>query len=509
MSTQTLTILFTDLANYTSSVHNSARNELRALITGHEKKVRDFLEQKNGSSVKNIGDSFLFVFHSATDAINAAMGLIDEISADQKMQVKIGIATGDVEDINGDYFGDAVNLASRIVGLAEPNEIWFSDSTFFSMKPAEIPYLEVGLQEIKGFSGKRRLFRAVSRTQVSIPEQVERAAASRSLMVLTPDDPPRLYSKQTILLVDFQTEEDLYRYIGRLRPEYIDSLWRIGDMIPPSVRYEWEDHGYGWIIGSREVVQGYLSELQEVTLFPESEAETFFFDKEPLALGTLGINGLALPRTPVDRIVKEYCYVLCSSGEWDTDHAQGVLEIRVSDQGVVMAALTSNVRHNEVVCPLKKEFLLGDGDVIQYSQEKITFSALASPEYAGYLLGKMLRKLPLLPKTAFQIGRSPSEGGLQLFNRKGQGHLHWCTSSRAVRAKENGYNLDRSLVGRQQVEVTVFEDGRRQVQQVHEKCSSFLVRDANLIPVTDRKEMRQHDILILGTNVISIEEFGR
>ena len=68
MASSTKTILFTDLEDYTAAVSEMARDQLHSLILEHEKKVAFVLEQHGGQVVKNIGDSFLTIFDSATDA---------------------------------------------------------------------------------------------------------------------------------------------------------------------------------------------------------------------------------------------------------------------------------------------------------------------------------------------------------------------------------------------------------------------------------------------------------
>ena len=73
MSTKTRTVVFTDLANYTAKVARSDREGLRRILLEHEEIVTPVVNRYGGRIVKNLGDSFLILFDSATDAVRAAL----------------------------------------------------------------------------------------------------------------------------------------------------------------------------------------------------------------------------------------------------------------------------------------------------------------------------------------------------------------------------------------------------------------------------------------------------
>ena len=75
MTTYTKTVVFTDIANYTKNVSKINRNELRRLISLHEEHTKKIFAPYGGQIVKNIGDSFMALFDSATDAIRGCMEL--------------------------------------------------------------------------------------------------------------------------------------------------------------------------------------------------------------------------------------------------------------------------------------------------------------------------------------------------------------------------------------------------------------------------------------------------
>jgi adenylate cyclase len=81
--------------------------------------------------VKTLGDGVLAVFPHAPDAISSVVDIqrshqkrIASSSAGTRMPIRIGVARGDVEFVDGDCYGDAVNVASRLSDLSGPHQIW-------------------------------------------------------------------------------------------------------------------------------------------------------------------------------------------------------------------------------------------------------------------------------------------------------------------------------------------------------------------------------------------------
>ena len=65
--------MFTDIAGYTASVNSMQREDIRKLVERHEQIVTGFLGSRGGEVVKNLGDSYMVIFNSATEAIKAGM----------------------------------------------------------------------------------------------------------------------------------------------------------------------------------------------------------------------------------------------------------------------------------------------------------------------------------------------------------------------------------------------------------------------------------------------------
>jgi adenylate cyclase len=124
--------MFTDMVGF-SALTQSNESLAIEVLTKHNEVVRPILHSFKGREVKTIGDSFLVEFESALDAVRCAYEIqtilrIHNLTAgpERRMTLRIGIHLGDVIHEGKDIFGDAVNIASRIEPLAEPEGICVS-----------------------------------------------------------------------------------------------------------------------------------------------------------------------------------------------------------------------------------------------------------------------------------------------------------------------------------------------------------------------------------------------
>jgi TolB-like protein/class 3 adenylate cyclase/thioredoxin-like negative regulator of GroEL len=129
-------IMFTDMVGYTALTQS---NEAQAMevLDRHNRLLRPFFPRFHGREVKAIGDSFLVEFESALDALKCATEIQSYLhdynvssKEEWKIKLRIGIHLGDVIHQGGDVYGDAVNIASRIYPLAEPEGVCVSDQVF-------------------------------------------------------------------------------------------------------------------------------------------------------------------------------------------------------------------------------------------------------------------------------------------------------------------------------------------------------------------------------------------
>ncbi len=149
-------IMFTDMVGFTNL---NQTNEAQALkvLERHNQLLRPLFLKYHGREVKTIGDSFLVEFDSALDATNCAIDIQKSLyqynlstSEDWKIRLRIGIHVGDVVHKNNDIFGDAVNIASRIEPLAEPEGVCISQQVFDQIhNKIEYPLKRLDKAELK------------------------------------------------------------------------------------------------------------------------------------------------------------------------------------------------------------------------------------------------------------------------------------------------------------------------------------------------------------------------
>jgi adenylate cyclase len=127
--------MFTDTVGFTTAAQRDEAAALRALEE-QEGIVRPLLSRFHGRDVKSTGDGFLAEFDSALHAVECAVAIAEalrernERPGVSRIELRIGVHLGDVEERNGDIFGDAVNIAARIEPLAVPGGICISGPVF-------------------------------------------------------------------------------------------------------------------------------------------------------------------------------------------------------------------------------------------------------------------------------------------------------------------------------------------------------------------------------------------
>ena len=119
-----LAVGFADLVGYTAFARTLSPAELSRLLRRFEELVSEVISEHEGRVVKQLGDGAMFVAETPGAGAAIACGLAATFAVqDGVPPVRVGLAWGSVLTYYGDYYGDEVNLAARLVALARPGTV--------------------------------------------------------------------------------------------------------------------------------------------------------------------------------------------------------------------------------------------------------------------------------------------------------------------------------------------------------------------------------------------------
>ena len=129
------TVVFADLSDSTAFFETLGNEKATATITRLTQWIGAICEAHRGRVVKTLGDGILAVFEQAVDAADAVIQMqrghrirLEQWPEPLRMEIKAGVARGEVVEVDGDCYGDAVNVAARLSDLAGGSEIWATAS---------------------------------------------------------------------------------------------------------------------------------------------------------------------------------------------------------------------------------------------------------------------------------------------------------------------------------------------------------------------------------------------
>jgi class 3 adenylate cyclase len=141
---------FADLCGFTGLTQQLRMDELSQLLTGFEQIAADVVSDHAGRLVKFIGDAVMYVTPDAVSAVAVADDLIAAAEING-LQARAGITSGTALAMDGDYFGPVVNLAARLVGIADPGDVLVSDDVIERLGDRRSAK-SLGPQRMRGFT---------------------------------------------------------------------------------------------------------------------------------------------------------------------------------------------------------------------------------------------------------------------------------------------------------------------------------------------------------------------
>jgi TolB-like protein/Tfp pilus assembly protein PilF len=190
--------MFTDMVDYTTI---SEKNEALALtlLEEHRQLLRPVFASHGGREVKTIGDGFLVEFPSALEAVRCALEIQQlmhkrnqSVPSERKIVLRVAVHLGDVEHRDGDVYGDAVNIASRIQSLADPGGISITQQVYDHVRNSdEFRTVALGQNQLKNVQTPTQVYTVlppIEGANLAKSESLEpRRVAALPLTILSSD----------------------------------------------------------------------------------------------------------------------------------------------------------------------------------------------------------------------------------------------------------------------------------------------------------------------------------
>jgi adenylate cyclase len=160
-------ILAADVAGYSRLMGADEEGTLAQLKAHRQALVDPKITEHRGRIVKTTGDGMLVEFASVVDAVRCAVavqrGMVARnsgVAEDKRIEFRVGINVGDIIIDGGDIFGDGVNVAARLEGLAEPGGICVSGRVQEDARgKLDVAFEDAGEQQLKNIAWPVRVYR--------------------------------------------------------------------------------------------------------------------------------------------------------------------------------------------------------------------------------------------------------------------------------------------------------------------------------------------------------------
>ncbi len=152
------TVVFADLIGSTGLFEATGNAKAARMVTELTQWICEVFVSNGGHIVKTLGDGVLATFSQAPNAIDAVIEMqrrhqkhLVSSRTSLRMPIRVGVASGEIEIVAGDCYGDAVNVAARLSDLSGASQIWAASSVLDSAgRDASIRYRPLGPISIRG-----------------------------------------------------------------------------------------------------------------------------------------------------------------------------------------------------------------------------------------------------------------------------------------------------------------------------------------------------------------------
>ena len=190
------TILAADVVGYSRLMGEDESGTFERLKSLRKELVQPSITAHKGRIVKLMGDGLLAEFPSVVEAVRCAVEIQQAMAdlepdrpEDQRIKLRIGVNLGDIIGEGSDIYGDGVNLAARLEGLANPQGICISSTVYDQVKgKLDLIYADLGEQQVRNFDHPVRVYRIVLDKEIDGGEAEEASGGSPADLGL-PDKP--------------------------------------------------------------------------------------------------------------------------------------------------------------------------------------------------------------------------------------------------------------------------------------------------------------------------------
>lgn len=142
---------FADVVQFTRLSGQMNETQLADLLETFESETADIIATRGGRVIKLIGDAVMFTVEGDGAAAELALDMIDAFASEERPDLRVGMAHGDVIARQGDVFGPTVNLASRLVSFARPGAVLIDEGLADHLSDDErFRIRSLGRQNLKG-----------------------------------------------------------------------------------------------------------------------------------------------------------------------------------------------------------------------------------------------------------------------------------------------------------------------------------------------------------------------
>ena len=238
-------VLAADVVGYSRLMEQDESDTLARLKAWRKEVLEPLVAQHQGRIFKFTGDGVLVEFGSAVNAVQCAINLQHgmaaanaDIAEARHMVLRIGVNLGDVMVEGDDLYGDGINIAARLEGIAEPGSVAVSGTVFDYVKnKIKVGFEDLGTQTLKNIAEPVRIYRITGTPRVAVP--ASKGATDKPSIAVLPftnmsGDPEQAYFSDGIT-EDILTELSRFRALSviarnssfRFRGEDVDVV-RVG-----------------------------------------------------------------------------------------------------------------------------------------------------------------------------------------------------------------------------------------------------------------------------------------